>query len=335
MTGRERWTRSFTGVGLVLPLALLLGACQPWTMFGFDAAHSGDNSSEYMIGRGNVGNLVEGATTTGVNGSSINGYISSVPTTANGMLYVTANVSSDGDGTLYAYSANGSENCTTPIPQTCTPLWTVTPAGNHQLDSSPAIDPSENIVYVGSADGVLYAYNASNGSLEWQSPPLGGSVDSSPTIANGYIYVSIVYGWTYVFPLTTGSDGVNPSCGDDTTGKMICQPQYGDLTPGDVYSSPAIANGVMYTATASGGTGRVISSGHSRRRTTAPGARESHLQSGSVRPVRNPCGQQGGTAEGRRRRSPMGWSISALFSTGYSHTRPAGPPAARARRTTE
>jgi outer membrane protein assembly factor BamB len=228
---------------VVLSLALVVAGCNGtnWAMFGFDATHSGDNSQESVITAADVGNLAKAGSSRGVGGP-----ISSAPTVANGVLYATADVGSAGVGTLYAYSAAGSSKCTNRRPKTCDPLWSATPSVDHKLMTSPAVDLANGIVYVGSAEGVLYAYDATTGALEWQSSLLGGSVGSSPTITNEYVYVSIVYGWTFAFPLTNGSDGNNPTCATHD-GTKICRPEWRYSTPGDVYSSPAVANGLLYS----------------------------------------------------------------------------------------
>jgi outer membrane protein assembly factor BamB len=233
--------RSVVAGAAVASLAVLLGACN-WPMFGFDAAHTGDNSTATAIGRANVGTLVEGATT-----APVAGQISSSPTAANGILYETAELGAGGNvGTLFAYAADGSGNCSRRFPLNCRPLWTATPAGAHGLITSPAIDTMRGVVYVGSADGVLYAYNAFSGTLEWESPFLGGSVGASPTITDEYVYLPMEYGWTDVFPLTDGYDGNNSSCLTRGTGLRVCRPGWRDRTPGDGFSSPAVANGIMY-----------------------------------------------------------------------------------------
>ena len=53
-----------------------------WTMFGFDATHSGDNAQEQAIGAANAGTLVKAGST-----AAVDGPITSAPTTANDILY--------------------------------------------------------------------------------------------------------------------------------------------------------------------------------------------------------------------------------------------------------
>src|SRR4029453_17037661 len=75
----------------------------------------------------------------------------------------------------------------------------------------------------------------------WQSPPLS-IVDSSPTVANGVVYV--------------GSGLVSPNgvyaFAAKGCGAPICEPLWYGPTEGTVDNSPAVANGVVYAA---GGTG--------------------------------------------------------------------------------
>jgi carboxypeptidase T len=91
------------------------------------------------------------------------------------------------------------------------------------VESSPAI--SNGVVYVGSNEGNVYAFNATTGSKLWNYTA-GGVIYSSPAISNGVIYI----GRKDVFALnaSTGMKIWNYSNG------------YG------FSSSPAIANGVVY-----------------------------------------------------------------------------------------
>ena len=58
--------------------------------------------------------------------------------------------------------------------------------GTGALTSSPAV--SGGVVYVGSADGNVYALNANTGAKLWGTATSGG-VNSSPTVVNGTVYV--------------------------------------------------------------------------------------------------------------------------------------------------
>jgi outer membrane protein assembly factor BamB len=63
--------------------------------------------------------------------------------------------------------------------------WTFRTGGT--IRSSPAL--ANNVIYVGSDDGRLYAINAQDGTALWNFTT-GGKITSSPTYANGVIYVT-------------------------------------------------------------------------------------------------------------------------------------------------
>lgn len=63
--------------------------------------------------------------------------------------------------------------------------------------SNPAVDPDRDIVYVGSADGDLYAFNTTNGSLEWQTTVGGGHpIAASPALAPERVVIAALNGKT-------------------------------------------------------------------------------------------------------------------------------------------
>jgi len=94
-------------------------------------------------------------------------------------------------------------------------------------DSSPAI--TNGVVYVGSHDKKLYAFDAVTGHTRWVSSPIGGVIDSSPTVANGVVYIGSYDRKLYAFDATTGHTlWVSFPTGDA------------------IFSSPTVANGVVY-----------------------------------------------------------------------------------------
>ncbi len=108
---------------------------------------------------------------------------------ANGVVYA-----SGVDDKLYAYDANGTTNCSG-TPKTCSPLWTAT-LGTTTSDSSPAV--VGGVVYVGSNDSKLYAFDA-NGNTNcsgvpktcsplWTAATPNPFNFSSPAVANGVVY---------------------------------------------------------------------------------------------------------------------------------------------------
>jgi outer membrane protein assembly factor BamB len=287
MVRHETWVQLLKRSALVIPMALVLAGCNVWTMYGGDPTHSNYDSSD-VITTGNASTLTEAGTTAPATGTN-SWITSSPTVASNDMLYATANYADAGDcagitdpndfpgtdgdphdvqdsaapnecadttGELYAYSASGgTTNCPTPTlgnpTLNCQPVWTAIPSQAHGLTTSPAVDTSLStpVVYVGTHGGELYAYNASNGTLLWHSQTLGGSIEGSLTIANGYIYVPEDYGWVYVFPSTTGTKGNDQNCWfAKSLGITECDPDWGYSTGGNNFSTPAVANGMMYQA---------------------------------------------------------------------------------------
>jgi len=106
-------------------------------------------------------------------------------------------------------------------------LWNYRAEGENGAYSSPAV--ADGVVYVGSGytNKKLYAVDALTGDLIWDFTT-GGSVSSSPAVANGVLFFGSNDNTTYALDATTGDHLWN-----FTTG-------------GRVISSPAVANGVVY-----------------------------------------------------------------------------------------
>ena len=203
-----------------------------WAKFHFDAANSGLNPYENVIGPANVSGLKTAWTANVTNG------VGSSPAVAGGVVYV-GSVS----GSVYAFSAAGTAGCSG-TPKTCAPLWTGT-TGQIEF-SSPAV--ANGVVYVAAADGKLYAFSAAgttgcSGTPKtckplWTAAIDGGSTtgQSSPVVAGGVVYVSA--GSTlYAFSAagTTGCSGTPKTCTPLWTAANVS---------GE--SSPAVAAGVIY-----------------------------------------------------------------------------------------
>jgi outer membrane protein assembly factor BamB len=171
---------------------------------------------------------------TGAIGNTKIGYSNqSSPVVANGVVYVGGS-----DHKLYAFSESSNpSNCNTQNGQlVCQPLWTG-PTGN-VINSSPAV--ANGVVYVGSSDGNLYAFNANGcgGGAGQPCQPLwsaatGGAIFSSPAVANGVVYVGSTDSILYAFNAA--------GCGSAT-----CPPLWTATTEGEIFSSPAVANGMVY-----------------------------------------------------------------------------------------
>ena len=226
-------------VVVVVALAMVLSACN-WTQFRADPGHSGYQPFESKIGPANVSNLVH--TWSG----SIGGPTSS-PSVANGVADMS------GPRALYAFDTGGVKSCSG-VPKQCGPLWTADlgvgidnfgPA----IYSTPAV--SDGVIYVGSVDGNLYTFDAAGvkscSGVPKRCLPLWtafaggvglGGIRSSPTVANGVVYVVPMTGGLYAFD----AEGVQSCSGAAKT----CAPLWTATTGGFAYSSPAVANGVVY-----------------------------------------------------------------------------------------
>jgi outer membrane protein assembly factor BamB len=152
----------------------------------------------------------------------------SSPVVANGFAYIGSpgpNIDLT-NGELYAFDALGTTNCSG-TPKTCSPLW-ANGTGGYPVFSSPAV--ANGIVYVGSDDNKLWAFNASTGATVWTATT-SNPVDASPAVANGVVYVGSDDNTLYALNATTGATLWTAS-----TGGAVSVPS----------SSPAVANGMVY-----------------------------------------------------------------------------------------
>jgi outer membrane protein assembly factor BamB len=223
-----------------------------WAMFGFAASGTRYNPYENVIGTGNAAQLavawqvqklstVWGSSSpTVANGvayfasdrflnafnaatgvplwtRSIGGHIWSTPSVANGTAYVGSNVTAN-HVPNYLYALNA---------KTGVQLWrsqAVGPIGT----CSPVV--VSGLVYVGSSDHKLYAFNATTGALVW-GRTLGSFLSSAPALANGVVYIGSNNGDLHAFNASTGATLWTVALG------------------GSVRFTPAVAKGVVYVGT--------------------------------------------------------------------------------------
>jgi outer membrane protein assembly factor BamB len=171
------------------------------------------------------------------------------------------------DGNLYAFDANGVQNCTISHGfKGCQPLWvgpTSTIYYSSSIGSSPAV--AGGVVYVGADTAAsannLFAFDANGpfdgkanctiiqGTTTWSCEPFwvgatSGQVDSSPAVANGVVYVGADNGYLYAF------DAIGMSGCSGTP--VVCQP-LGKVKTNDAKgSSPAVSNGFIYVGSGDG-----------------------------------------------------------------------------------
>jgi outer membrane protein assembly factor BamB len=203
-----------------------------WTQFRFDDGHTGFNPFEHVLTRQNVptlrlawqaqlGQLVD----------------FSSPAVVDGVAYIGSS-----DGRLWAYPADGCGQ------SLCTvPLWSSVGLG--QIIDSPTV--SNGIVYVGSQtsnnsnNGKLDAFSASGCGRQvckplWQGVAGPDSIlMSSPTVANGSVFVGAFDGRLYAF----NAGG----CGSSN-----CPPVWRGKTGGSIESTPTALNGVVYVGSDDG-----------------------------------------------------------------------------------
>ena len=144
------------------------------------------------------------------------------------------------------------------------------------VESSPAI--VNGVMYFGSDDHNVYALNASTGALLW-SYLTGGSVDASPAVANGVVYIGSFDGNMYALDASTGTKLWNFSAGAIGSSAVVANGVIyfgsGDgsvyalnastgvklwsyANAGINYSSPAVANGVVYIGSFLDGNGYAL-----------------------------------------------------------------------------
>jgi outer membrane protein assembly factor BamB len=162
------------------------------------------------------------------------------PSLWNHKLYVPAS-----DHTIHVYDASGVANCDG-TPKTCQPLWTTAPAGD---SLSGAVSVSNGMVFVGSMDDHVYAFDARGqtrcaGTPKtceplWLARPDSAVMASSPAVANGVVYIGAEDGALHAYDAAgnVGCSGGPPK---------FCTDLWIGATNGLIVSSPAVANGVVY-----------------------------------------------------------------------------------------
>jgi outer membrane protein assembly factor BamB len=160
----------------------------------------------------------------------------SSPSMANGVLYASGE-----DDKLYAFDANGNTNCSG-TPKKCSPLWTAI-MGTTLSDSTPAV--AGGVVYVGSNDAKLYAFDA-NGNTNcsgtpkacsplWTAATPGPFLYSSPAVAKGVVYTGARDLEAFDAHGMTNCAGTPKTCTPLWTGTV------------DVMeSSPSVENGLVF-----------------------------------------------------------------------------------------
>ena len=119
---------------------------------------------------------------------------------------------------------NPSEHILNPSNVSRLALYWTAPTRNFVF-SLPAV--VNGVVYAGSYDRQLYAFNARTGATLW-TYTTGASISSSPVVANGVVYIGSQDHKLYAF--------------DARTGGTLWSYRTGDV----ILSSPTVADGVVY-----------------------------------------------------------------------------------------
>jgi outer membrane protein assembly factor BamB len=180
-----------------------------WPMNGFDATHAGANPNEHMLSTTTAPNLSVAWS------ASVNNTTSwSSVAVADGMVFAQTNQ-------LYAYNAS-----------TGALVWTANISGTAGPASSPAV--ANGIVYAASYTGTLYALNATTGATIWSDTVAHNlPSQSAPAVANGIVYEGWTDGYLHAFNAQTGAQLWTFNVG------------------ADIYSSPSVANGIVYLSAGS------------------------------------------------------------------------------------
>jgi len=210
----------------------------PWSQFQFDPGLSGYNPNERALTPGTIRKLRE---TWQFNTGN---FVDSSPAVSGGTAYIQSD-----DGYLYAIgTANRNQE------------WAFRTANNGST-SSPAV--SGGVVFVGTdrensagnpRGGEVVAVNAATGRGIWRFPvPEHVVFDASPTVVGDTVYIGSV--WDYGSHYTGRLYALRVK-----TGRLRWSREVGEM-----YSSPAVANGRVYVTSESGNvfafdakTGRVI-----------------------------------------------------------------------------
>ena len=126
---------------------------------------------------------------------------------------------------------------------TLAPVWTFSAddaGGSGDFTGTPTI--ADGCLYVGSNDGWVFAANADTGKKVWATRlPEGSGVNSSATVQDGRVYVSVArVGTPYVAAL------------DQRTGRVLWQTTLDDQPGSDVYGSPVVFDGVLMIGVSGG-----------------------------------------------------------------------------------
>jgi outer membrane protein assembly factor BamB len=139
-----------------------------------------------------------------------------------------------GDWPQYGYTVQGRRENTHETLLTRKTVSRLAEAWSANIDtslSSPMV--ANGVVYVGSLDHNLYAFDARSGAPLWHAAT-GAAIQSSPAVANGLVYIGSMDGRLYAFNAETGA------------------PRWSTITGAGIEGSPTAADGLVFVGNDNG-----------------------------------------------------------------------------------
>lgn len=113
--------------------------------------------------------------------------------------------------------------------------------GLHRTISTPSIDPKTDLLFIGDYSGFVYCLDAKTGEEYWKYD-MKAHMWGSTLVADGKVFIGDEDGDFVIIPAIK-----NPE--RDARGRV--KPSFETYFPAPVYSTPIVANGVLYVATQS------------------------------------------------------------------------------------
>ena len=159
-----------------------------WMQFGYDAAHSGNNTAETILTRANIAKAERR-------------YASTLPASVDGAPVYLSNVATSGGekDLLFLLATNGTLMAVDALDGSV--VWSHQVTGRSPTTSSPAIDPGREYVYAYGLDGFVHKYHVGNGNevtsggwpelvtLKTDVEKVAGSLTIATSGATTYLYV--------------------------------------------------------------------------------------------------------------------------------------------------
>lgn len=113
---------------------------------------------------------------------------------------------------------------------------------DHQVWDSITIN--NNIAYVGTVDGLVYALNLATGQLQWGPISTGDEFNGAPTVSNGVVYLAGTHGHIYAFNAAQ-TNGQQELWSITVTSALFGTERF--------YNSPTASGGLLFIAGMNGG----------------------------------------------------------------------------------